>query len=55
MSLFRDDFKGLDIPNNKEATKDKVVEIANIPKRLYFPMSMHIGAPANVVVKRGML
>lgn len=53
MSLFRDDFKGLDIPNNKEATKDKVVEIANIPKRLYFPMSMHIGAPANVVVKEG--
>ncbi len=53
MSLFKDDFKGLDIPNNKEATKDKAVEIAAVPKKLYFPMSMHIGAPAKVEVKEG--
>ena len=53
MSLFREDFKGLDIPNNKEATKEKAVEKALIPEKIHIPMTMHIGAPAEVEVSVG--
>lgn len=41
-------------PNdNKDRTKDKAIEKANIPPFLIYPLSMHIGAPAEPVVGVG--
>lgn len=45
--------RGVDLPKNKYYTKDLRIEEIEPPKILYFPMSMHIGNPANVVVKIG--
>lgn len=45
--------RGVDLPKNKYYTKDLQIEEIKTPEILYFPMSMHIGTPANVVVKIG--
>lgn len=45
--------KGIDMPKNKDMTKDKPIELSNPPEYLYFPMNMHIGAPAQIVVEVG--
>lgn len=44
---------GLEIPKNKESTKNSRTIEASSPKLLYFPMAMHIGSPAKVEVKVG--
>lgn len=44
---------GINIPKNKDATKSKPIVVAKAPNKLYFPMSMHIGKPAEPVVKVG--
>ena len=45
--------RGAKIPKNKFYTKDISIEKLPAPKNLYFPMSMHIGKPAEVVVEIG--
>ena len=45
--------KGKLLEKNKYYTKDKPIEEMPVPKYLYFPMSMHIGAPAEPAVKKG--
>ena len=45
--------QGILIPKNKELTKDKPIEISKPPRFLYFPMSMHIGNPAEIQVNLG--
>lgn len=45
--------RGVDLPKNKYYTKDSKIEEIKPPKVLYFPMSMHIGKPADVVVEVG--
>ncbi|WP_422485391.1 electron transport complex subunit RsxC [Gudongella sp. DL1XJH-153] len=54
MSIF-DKWKagGLQIPKNKEATRNLKTIEATAPKLLYFPMDMHIGSPAKVEVEVG--
>lgn len=44
---------GIDIPKNKDYTKDKPIELSNPPEYLYFPMNMHIGTPAEISVDIG--
>lgn len=50
--MFRQ-VKGINMPKNKEFTKDKPIENSNPPELLYFPMNMHIGAPAEINVEVG--
>lgn len=44
---------GVHVPKNKLLTEDKAIEYATVPKTLYFPMDMHIGKPADIVVMIG--
>lgn len=44
---------GVNIPKKKDNTKNKSIEVSKPPKLLYFPMSMHIGKPANINVAIG--
>ena len=47
-------FKGGTHPHgNKEHTADKAIELAKAPAAVILPMSMHIGAPCQPVVKVG--
>ena len=47
-------FKGGIHPNgNKEFTKDKAIELLKAPDFVILPMSMHIGAPCEPLVKKG--
>lgn len=50
--MFRQ-VKGINMPKNKGFTKYKPIEISNPPQYLYFPMNMHIGAPAEIAVEVG--
>lgn len=52
MSLFTFK-KGLHLPYNKELTKDKSIEVFEPKKDLIFPLSQHIGAPCEPIVKVG--
>lgn len=45
--------RGAKIPSNKERTDYKSIKLLKSPKFLYYPMEMHIGAPAEVKVKPG--
>lgn len=54
MNFFeRRKYRGLKIPNHKERTKNEAVTDASVPQKLYFPMTMHIGAPAKPTVEVG--
>lgn len=44
---------GIHVPDNKELTKDKPIEIMPAPAKVYLSMSQHIGAPAIPVVNVG--
>lgn len=44
---------GIHPPYNKELTKHKPVEKAKLPQRVVIPMSQHVGAPCEPVVKVG--
>ncbi len=44
---------GVHPPDGKHLAKDKEFVEADVPELLYFPVSMHIGAPAQVAVKKG--
>jgi len=43
---------GLHVHDGKELTKDKPVRIAPVPERLVVPLSQHIGAPCEAIVKK---
>lgn len=45
--------KGIHLDYRKESTKDKAIEVLLPGKELVFPMSQHIGAPAQPIVKKG--
>lgn len=51
--MFKRVHNGIDIPKNKERSKDKKIQVIESPRFLYFPMAMHIGAPAQPVVDIG--
>ncbi|MDI3480902.1 MAG: H+/Na+-translocating ferredoxin:NAD+ oxidoreductase subunit [Tepidanaerobacteraceae bacterium] len=44
---------GIHPPYNKDFTKHKPVEMAKIPDRVIIPMSQHVGAPCEPIVKVG--
>lgn len=44
---------GVHPPHNKDRTADLKIEVLPPPERVVIPLSMHIGAPAKVIVKRG--
>jgi Na+-translocating ferredoxin:NAD+ oxidoreductase subunit C len=44
---------GVHPPDSKEITQSEVIEALPLPKRVVVPMSMHLGAPANPLVKVG--
>ncbi|WP_422444477.1 electron transport complex subunit RsxC [Thermoanaerobacterium sp. DL9XJH110] len=44
---------GIHPPYNKEFTKHKPVEKANLPQKVIIPMSQHVGAPCEPIVKVG--
>jgi electron transport complex protein RnfC len=44
---------GIHPPYNKELTKHKPVEKAKLPQKVVIPMSQHVGAPCEPVVKVG--
>ncbi|MCG0275229.1 MAG: electron transport complex subunit RsxC [Thermosediminibacteraceae bacterium] len=44
---------GIHPPYNKELTKHKPVEKAKLPQKVIIPMSQHVGAPCEPVVKVG--
>lgn len=44
---------GIHPPENKSATKNKAIVSLGAPELLYFPLSQHIGAPLEPVVKIG--
>lgn len=44
---------GTDVPKHKSLTMDQPIQEAPVPKELYFPMAMHIGAPAKTEVRVG--
>ncbi len=43
---------GVHPPENK-LSKDKKIEVLPLPKSVFIPVAMHIGAPANPLVKKG--
>ena len=45
--------RGVKIPSNKERTDYQSIKLLKSPKYLYYPMEMHIGAPAEIKVKPG--
>jgi len=45
--------RGTHPDGNKEHTKDKSIEVLKAPEYVVLPVSMHIGAPAKVIVKPG--
>ena len=45
--------RGTHPDGNKEHTQDKSIEILKAPEYVVLPVSMHIGAPAKVLVKAG--
>ncbi|MDY6065735.1 MAG: electron transport complex subunit RsxC [Finegoldia sp.] len=45
--------KGIRVNKRKELTKDKPIEESKPPKFLYFPVGMHVGEAAQIVVKKG--
>lgn len=53
LKLFQRHINGTNLEENKHLTQDLPIEEATVPKLLYFPLSMHIGAPAEPVVKIG--
>ncbi|RKZ34913.1 electron transport complex subunit RsxC [bacterium] len=44
---------GIHPPENKHFTENKSLEKIDAPEVLYVPLSQHIGAPANPIVKKG--
>lgn len=44
---------GVHIPEHKELTEHKPIEIAKSPKFVYIPLHQHIGAPCDPIVKVG--
>ena len=44
---------GIHPHDNKEWSKDKAIEILELPDEAKIPMIQHIGAPSNPVVKKG--
>ena len=54
MSIKNRTFKGgVHAPENKDFTKGKTIEIANVPKTVYIPLSQHVGAPCEPIVNVG--
>lgn len=45
--------RGAKIPSNKGRTNDRSIEKIKYPSLLYYPMEMHIGAPAEIMVEVG--
>lgn len=52
-NIFKHRLQGTNLDENKHRTRDKAIEDATVPKFLFFPVSMHIGAPAEPVVEIG--
>lgn len=52
-NIFKHRLRGTDLDENKHRTRDKAIEDASVPAFLYFPVGMHIGAPAEPVVEIG--
>jgi Na+-translocating ferredoxin:NAD+ oxidoreductase subunit C len=46
-------FKGGIHPNYNKITSNKVIETAKIPSKIILPLSQHIGAPAEPIIKVG--
>ncbi len=44
---------GIHPPYNKEFTKNKSIQEANVPELVIIPMSQHVGAPCEPIVKPG--
>ncbi|MFW6253557.1 MAG: electron transport complex subunit RsxC [Chitinivibrionales bacterium] len=44
---------GVHPPHNKSATESSPITLLPPPPKVYIPLSMHIGAPAKIAVKRG--
>lgn len=44
---------GIHPHDHKVATKDKAIETPGVPEQVTIPVSMHIGAPATPIVKKG--
>lgn len=45
--------RGIHPRDEKHWTKDKPIETASLPERIFVPLSQHIGAPAKSLVKKG--
>ncbi|MCK5537106.1 MAG: electron transporter RnfC, partial [Bacteroidales bacterium] len=43
---------GVHPPENKISADKAIVELP-LPKKVFIPISQHIGAPAKIIVKRG--
>ena len=44
---------GIHPNDNKEWSKDKAIEVLELPTEVRIPMIQHIGAPATPIVKKG--
>lgn len=53
MRLFKRRLRGTDLNTYKDMTSNKPIEYASLPQYLYYPLSMHIGAPAEPIVSVG--
>lgn len=54
MGIQKSTFRGgVHPPYCKEATKDKALKKADVPKMVIIPMQQHIGAPCEPLVKKG--
>ena len=54
MNLKNLTFKGgTPIKSRKELTRDKAIEVARDPKKVYIPLHQHVGAGAKALVKKG--
>lgn len=45
--------RGVHIPDNKDLSKDKAIEIMPVPERVYISLAQHIGKPAVATVSVG--
>ena len=44
---------GIHPSDNKEWSKDKAIEVIELPNEVLIPMIQHIGAPATPIVQKG--
>lgn len=53
ISKLSKNINGITVKKNKKHTENKAIEQATIPRKMMFPMNMHIGKPAEVIVSIG--